>query len=700
MRKRCWYGAFVPTALVLLSVLITTATAGERVALVIGNAQYAHAPKLNNPLNDARDIGAAFDRMGFTVTRVENADRTAMWRSLREFSRAAAASDTAVVFYAGHGIEVDQRNFLVPVDARLASDWDVEREAVPLDLLMRAVESAKRLRVVILDACRDNPFSESMQRAGTTRSFGRGLAPVEPSGGTLVAYAAKGGTPAADGEGLNSPYSAALLRYLEEPGLDVGKMFRKVHDAVLASTGGVQEPFVYGALSGEDTYLGPPPGVISAATSAGAPAAGESPSDDATNGRLEAERLAVERTFWESIKNSDNPADFLAYKETFPGGTYEALADNRLNRLSGSPESSGGQVAAIPATPEQATPPASSAEPSSVPAVEAAELALGLKRPEQRRIQSGLASLGFDPGPEDGMFGKQTRAAIRQMQASRGMEATGFLDVELAKELLAAAEAEVAKRQRPGSVFRDCLECPEMVAVSAGSFRMGSPASEWLRDNDEGPVHRVTIPHAFAVGKYEVTFAEWDACVSGGGCGGYRPDDKGWGRGSQPVINVSWKDAQAYVEWLSHRTDGRYRLLSESEWEYAARAGTTGPFHFGPRISTDQANYDGNFTYNGSQEGVNRKRTLPVGRFPANGFGLHDVHGNVWEWVADCWYGSYAGALADGSARTMGGDCSARMVRGGSWFNSPWYLRSADRGRFALGVRDSSVGFRVARKLD
>ena len=250
MPKRRLWRVFVPMALFLLSVQATSATASERVALVIGNAHYAHAPKLNNPLNDARDIGAAFGRMGFAVTRVENADRPAMWRSLQEFSRTAANSDTAVVFYAGHGIEVDERNFLVPVDARLVSDWDVEREAVPLDLLMRAVERAQRLRVVILDACRDNPFSLSMQRAGATRSIGRGLAPVEPSGGTLVAYAAKGGTPASDGDGPNSPYSEALLRYLEVPGLDVGRLFRKVHDAVMDSTGGVQEPFVYGSLSG------------------------------------------------------------------------------------------------------------------------------------------------------------------------------------------------------------------------------------------------------------------------------------------------------------------------------------------------------------------------------------------------------------------------------------------------------------------
>ena len=154
------------------------------------------------------------------------------------------------------------------------------------------------------------------------------------------------------------------------------------------------------------------------------------------------------------------------------------------------------------------------------------------------------------------------------------------------------------------------------------------------------------------------------------------------------MINVSWSDAKAYVGWLSRKTREQYRLLSEAEWEYVARAGTTGPFHFGPTISTDQANYD-----------ENRMKTVPVGSFSANGFGLHDVHGNVGEWVEDCWHDSYSGAPVDGSAWVSGDDCGLRVLRGGSWSNIPWLLRSAVRVRYPPEVRINKFGFRVARTL-
>ena len=250
------------------------------------------------------------------------------------------------------------------------------------------------------------------------------------------------------------------------------------------------------------------------------------------------------------------------------------------------------------------------------------------------------------------------------------------------------AQEELARKWPAGTKLRDCPECPEMVVVPSGSFMMGSEEG----DDDEGPVHRVVFARPFAAGVYEVTFDEWDACVSGGGCGGYRPGDRGWGRGSRPVVNVSWEDAQSYVGWLSRKTGKEYRLLSESEWEYVARSGTRTRYWWGGEIGRNRANCNGC----GSQ--WDDEKTAPVGSFSANGFGLHDVHGNVWEWVEDCWNESYRGAPTDGSAWGAG-NCGRRVLRGGSWGSEPRYLRSAYRSRNSSGLRFSNAGFRVARTL-
>jgi formylglycine-generating enzyme required for sulfatase activity len=251
----------------------------------------------------------------------------------------------------------------------------------------------------------------------------------------------------------------------------------------------------------------------------------------------------------------------------------------------------------------------------------------------------------------------------------------------------------------PGQAFKDCPECPEMVVVKAGEFMMGSPLSEADRSNDEGPQRKVTIAKPFAVGKFEVTFAEWDACIAAGGCKN-RPLDRGWGRGRRPVINVSWHDAKEYVSWLLTKTRKTYRLLSEAEWEYAARAGTTTEFSTGRTITTEQANFNGDYTYGGSAKGVNRQKTIEVGSLNRpNAFGLHDMHGNAWEWVEDCYQNNYAGRPIDGSANSST-DCNSRVLRGGSALNIPQYTRSAYRGRDAPYSLIGLQGFRVARTLE
>src|SRR6266850_4210956 len=226
---------------------------------------------------------------------------------------------------------------------------------------------------------------------------------------------------------------------------------------------------------------------------------------------------------------------------------------------------------------------------------------------------------------------------------------------------------------------------------------MGSPASEQYRGAETQ--HRVAIRAPFAVSKFEITFDQWDACSKDGGCNGYRPDDQGWGRGNRPVINVSWDNAKAYVEWLSRKSGKRYRLLSESEWEYAARAGTPTSFAFGDTITTAQANYDASGGAPAAPE-ANRQKTLPVGSFPANAFGLHDMHGNVWEWVEDCWHDGYADDAPANGAPYLSAECGEHVMRGGSWVDDPAEVRAAARAGSSRDVQSWSGGFRVARSAE
>jgi len=281
-----------------------------------------------------------------------------------------------------------------------------------------------------------------------------------------------------------------------------------------------------------------------------------------------------------------------------------------------------------------------------------------------------------------------------------------MLRVLAAVMLLVLFSTAVAAQRRTdagdGPGFRDCPACPEMVILPAGEFLMGSPEQERGRGRDEGPQHKVTIGRPFAVAKFEVTFAQWDACVAESGCS-HKPGDEGWGRGRRPVINVSWSDARQFAAWLAKKSGKPYRLLTEAEWEYAARSTTRAgdgsqPFSTGATINYKQANYDANFVYNGGRMGIYRQKTLDVGSLPKNAFGLYDMHGNVWEWVEDCYRDSYADAPTDGSEVIMA-DCPLHILRGGAWNYQPRYLRSAYRYATPPGVRMENAGLRVARNL-
>ena len=283
--------------------------------------------------------------------------------------------------------------------------------------------------------------------------------------------------------------------------------------------------------------------------------------------------------------------------------------------------------------------------------------------------------------------------AAAERQATEASELAARLqEAQLARR--AAAEAAVVREAEMSEVAVELAElAPEMqmVVIPAGSFRMGCLSVIGCRDS-ETPVREVTISAPFAVSKHEVTFRQWDACVASGGCS-KRPYDSGWGRGQRPVMRISWDDAQEYVRWLSDETGATYRLLTEAEWEYAARAGSSTAYGWGNRTGSGRANCDGC----GSQ--WDDRRTAPVGSFPSNVWGLHDMHGNVAEWVEDCWHSTYSGAPSDGGA-WLSGECIYRVVRGGYWGRGPGTVRSAsrDRGYPDVGLV-ADIGFRVARTL-
>lgn len=291
------------------------AFADKRVAFVIGNSSYQNVGALTNPANDAAAITDMFKKAAFDVVESRrDLKNTEMRRALRDFTEKARDADIAVIYYAGHGIEVDGTNYLIPVDAALERDTDAYDEAIALDRILQAIEPAKQLRLVILDACRDNPFAKSMKRTVASRSLGRGLAGVEPSRpNTLIAFAAKGGSTASDGDSKNSPFTTALLKHLVKPGLELGKAFRLVRDDVMNATANKQEPFVYGSLGGNDVALVPAPAV--------APAGGNAnPNADLRRDYELAERVGTKEA-WESF--------ILAN----PSGFYTDLAKAQRNKL-------------------------------------------------------------------------------------------------------------------------------------------------------------------------------------------------------------------------------------------------------------------------------------------------------------------------------------------------------------------------------
>ncbi|HEY8608963.1 MAG TPA: formylglycine-generating enzyme family protein [Noviherbaspirillum sp.] len=356
-----------------------------------------------------------------------------------------------------------------------------------------------------------------------------------------------------------------------------------------------------------------------------------------------------ELAFWESIKDSSHAADYEAYLNTYPNGRFAALAKARIARL---------KADAAKTTPKAEQPKAEATRPEA-PKAEAPKVEPAPK-PEA-------------PPPAARKPEKQEKPrlkAVEQAPASAGADAP-----PPAVPPAAAAAQEL----------RDCPTCPPLVSLPAGAFNMGSSTG----DPSERPVHRVSLARPFAIGKYEVTRGQWAECVSAGAC--QRAGENG--EPGEPVRDVSWDDAQQYLKWLSQKTGKSYRLPTEAEWEYAARAGSGSRFWWGDQMRPKMANCKD------CGEPWRKEGPAAAGSFAPNAFGLHDTSGSVWEWVADCWHPSHAGAPADARAREAP-NCRTRVIRGGSWRDGESYMTSATRFKYDSGVRQSQNGFRVARWVD
>jgi len=751
--------------LAVLSLLSEPAFAEKRIALVIGNSGYEKVASLPNPTNDASAMSAMLKGAGFDVVDLKlDLKANEMRRALRSFADNARDADVAIVYFAGHGIEIEGVNYLIPVDAVLERDIDAFDEAIPLDRILTVIEPVKKLRLVILDACRDSPFRKTKRNNRASRGVGRGLVRVEPdSPNTMIAYAAKAGSIAIDGDSKNSPFTAALVKYLPRPGLDLRRAFGFVRDDVLKATGNRQEPFVYGSLGGEDVAL--VPAVVAA------PPAASTPDPQAA------------RHDYELALQINVPSGWDAFIGKYPSGFYTDLAKAQRDKLVTA------QAAAIEEARRAAEKKA--LDESAAAEAERAKAAAQAKAAQDARIAADKAKAAEDAKAAREREGFEKQKAIEEAKAAELARAQAAQEARIAadkaraaEEAKAAREREAFERQRAleeakaaelaraqaleqakaaeqvkaaetirlaalatadprigGAVesdeprfkttnpFKDCEDCPEMVTVAQGEVLMGSNRNDidsGIAAANEGPQHKAIIRQPLAIGRFEVTRDQYAAFVKRSGYkGGERcvtfennvPQERanrtflnpGFAQdGTHPAVCVSWTDAKAYVEWLSQTTGKPYRLLSEAEFEYAARAGGTSRFGVtsdpdeickfanGADESAKAAGLPGDSPYMNCKDGY--PFTAPVGSFPANAFGLHDLIGNVWEWTEDCFYNDYASAKPDGAARTEAA-CPVRTVRGGDWFSNEAALRPAARAKANADARHDDIGFRVARTL-
>ena len=713
---------------------------GKAHALIVGISQYQSFRNLDETAGDPERMRAfLLDEAGFDYVHVltdEKVTRDRLRTLIQDdFRRRVGPNDRFVFYWSGHGIPVEARSRQLGYLPLSGSAEDSIASMLAMrDVLSWTDHIDAKQALHVLDTCfsglarlpetqvaRRNLTVELLNKPArhlltATTGAGQTIASREWAGGIFTDAFIAG----ARGEADRSDDGVVNMLELEDfvrDQVNAKRNFAEWPDEIKPKSYDLQENegeffFITAARKREVARVND-----NIAIEHGMPVVllgpGENPP---VNAQCDAE---ADRLFWESVRDKTEKRYFQAYLERVESGElcgrFASLAEIDLNRLTRAPE----------------------------PAAGPANAQAALPRERVIQIQEMLNELGFNPGAIDGDFGPRTRTAIIEFQRSIDAPATGMI-TDRDEIALAGAFADLRARQRataasrnndggssggpgspdPASTFRDCPDCPEMVVIPAGSFMMGSPEDEEGRDDDEGPQHLVTIGAPFALGKYEVTRGQFSHFVSATGfetkgCR-YLDGDNSWQddpnrswrnpgyeqTDAHPVTCVRWEDAGAYIKWLSQETGEDYRLPSEAEWEYAARAGTTTRYFWG-----DDADNGCGFA-NGADQTAKQEQsdlavlacddgyfgTAPVGNYRANPFGLHDMIGNVWEWVGDSWHNGYEAAPIDGRPWTQGSN-STRVVRGGSWLQESRTLRSAHRFWLELNTPVINYGFRVARTL-
>lgn len=692
----------IPFCLILFTVLFfTSAMSAERIALVIGNAAYEHTLPLDNSVHDAVDIAATLESMDFVVILETDIDKGKIVDAMREFESLLQASGEDTVglfFYSGHAGEINGINYLYPVDIEFKKKNEGTYDGVPVQMLLSKMQEAKnKMNIIILDACRDNPYGEKSRSVSQSTNK---LADMQVPVGSIVAYSTASGKLAADGDGdggNNGLYTQELLRFIQQPGLKIEDIFKRVRKSVREKSDNRQVAWEQSSLEG-DFYFIPPIEQTELVQ--------ESISENSVDSSVSIHsNIQGAQIFINGKQVGKSP---LTLDDLDEGTILVQLQKNGflpvekkvlirksrgidLNFLMKQIPMAHLSVKSFPAQAEW-----------YLDGVLIGETPDKIDRIKPGKHQVKLLKSGYQPWQKEVNL---SVGSIKKMNVTlEALESTTKNQHVAKTESIKISKATTINQ---GIEIQDKDFAPEMVVISRGQYMMGDASG--IGKEDELPVHNVNINQQFAIGKYEVTFEQYDYFSKESGR--KKADDFGFGRGKYPVISVSWEDAIAYTKWLTEQTGHKYRLPSEAEWEYVARAGKNTPRYWTEKTAELELDVLACQNANIADLSLKAKKpyqqahqcddhypnTAPVGSFKPNTFGLYDLLGNVAEWTGSFYTTPYKGQ----ELRNDEGDVwGKRSIRGGSWSSKPSDVTVAARSFQAGAATALNLGFRVVRELD